>query len=163
MGSGKSSVGRSLSHRLDCPFIDLDEYIENKAGKTVSEIFAENGEKEFRRMELEFLKEVISSSKEDKTLVLSLGGGTVTIPEAAEIVSGNTDCWYLKATVDTLVSHVGTGKGRPILEGQSLHAKLSALLEKRGPIYEKTAHHIIVTDGLTVRDVVSDILKTLFP
>lgn len=153
MGCGKSSVGKSLAYRLGCSFVDLDDYIQEKEGTDIPSIFRDRGESHFRILELEYLQEILEDN-ENGTLVLALGGGTVTIPDAAALVRNNTDCWYLRASVSTLVSHVGNGSGRPLLAGQEdLASRISGLLEKRAAIYEATAHHIIDTDGMAVKEV----------
>lgn len=152
MGCGKSSIGRSLAYRLDRPFIDLDDYIQEKEGTDIPSIFRDKGEEHFRKLELDYLQEVLEEN-EDRSIVLALGGGTVTKPHAAALVRDNTDCWYLRASVSTLVSHVGNGDGRPLLAGQDLTDRISGLLEKRAALYEATAHHIIDTDGMTVKEV----------
>ena len=132
MGCGKSSVGRRLSELLCCPFIDLDDVIEKREGRTISEIFAAEGEAGFREIELESILTVVeggcskteslprlrrgplpftrpraatvfdSSTLHNSHLVLALGGGTVMTPQCAELVMEKTLCIYLKASVDTL-------------------------------------------------------------
>ena len=85
MGCGKSSVGRELSRLLCCPFMDLDDVIEEKSGRTIPEIFAAGGEIAFRQMELATLQSIVEQLPEE-TVVLALGGGTVITPECAELV-----------------------------------------------------------------------------
>lgn len=158
MGSGKSSVGRELSGLLSLPFVDLDSYIESKAGRKIPEIFAREGETAFRDMECEALDEILGDAtgpSQDacagKGLVLSLGGGTLNSGKNAEKVARGTLCIYLKATADTLVKRLeGEAQGRPMLAGENLRGRIAELLEKRGPVYEKTARHSLVTDGLSV-------------
>ena len=141
MGCGKSSVGRELSRLLCCPFMDLDSVIEERAGRSIPEIFATDGEAAFRRLEAEALDNIVaqpvdSVHQADAPLphlrqydlshagyceagVLALGGGTVMTPECAEIVREQTLCIYLKASVETLVKHLSAGEaeGRPMLHG----------------------------------------------
>ena len=88
MGSGKSTLGRGLASAYNCRFIDLDDYIEAKWAMSVSALFAKRGEEWFRNEECEALKEIVEeytylSSKEQYTLVLALGGGTVTYAPSA--------------------------------------------------------------------------------
>ena len=153
MGCGKSSVGRRLSQLLCCPFMDLDEVIVERTGKSIPEIFADDGEKAFRQMELETLQYVIENSlpensremplpfnrqtvsgqdqnyipqtpAERGTLVLALGGGTVMTPECAEIVKEQTTCIYLRASVETLIEHLeGQTANRPLLNLQNCHSE----------------------------------------
>ncbi len=135
MGCGKSSVGRRLSELLGWRFMDLDEVIEAREGRRIPEIFAEDGEAEFRAMELEALKMIIndygSESQDDGdidgqddgcgrrngNLVLALGGGAVMTPECAALIQEYTLCIYLRASVDTLVNRlVNESAGRPVLQ-----------------------------------------------
>ena len=155
MGCGKSSVGRELSKLLCCPFMDLDDVIEDKSGRTIPDIFAEEGEAVFRQMELDALKETTAL---EGTLVLALGGGTVMTPECAEIVRKRTTCIYLRAGIGTLVSHLeGEAEGRPMLKGESLRARIEELMDLRSATYEKAAHIIIDTDGKSIEALASEI------
>ena len=171
MGCGKSSVGKKLSALLCCSFIDLDDAIEGAAGKTIPEIFASEGETEFRKMEKDTLQRIVRQFSgpdcEEVSAVLALGGGTVMIPECAEIVHEQTLCIYLRASVDTLVSHLEReAEGRPMLNtgnkdsispSEALRKRISDLMVLRSPIYEKTAHIIIDTDGKTIDQIISSL------
>lgn len=202
MGSGKSSVGRELSALLGCPFVDLDSYIEKREGRSIPEIFREEGEAHFRALEFSALREVISQQSGSPApgsflentdsctqcgrsvgLVLALGGGTPTNPECAEIISDETLCIYLKASPETLLSHLEgeNTASRPMLGGAAspdapassesasepkcinrriLEARLKELLRGREAIYEKTARHTLVTDGLSVKEIALKIVET---
>ena len=139
MGCGKSSVGRILSELLCCPFMDLDDVIETRCGRSITEIFAEDGEAWFRRMEKEALEDILrfreggipgqslphrhskSSSffsGEDARMVLALGGGAVIREECERMVHEGTFCVYLRTSVETLVERLtGEDSGRPLLSG----------------------------------------------
>lgn len=116
MGCGKSSVGKILATLLpECRLIDLDTYIEEKQGKNIPEIFNEYGEAAFRRMEREALEEIFSDKSRSRA-ILSLGGGTVTTEECRRLIRQHTDCFYLRATTDTLLDNLeGHSEGRPML------------------------------------------------
>ncbi len=142
MGCGKSSVGRRLSQLLCCPFIDLDEVIVERTGRSIPEIFTDDGEKAFRQMEVEALRGIVGShgqthalspdstevnatesNAKEKWVVLALGGGTVMTPECAEIVKEQTTCIYLRASVETLIEHLeGQIANRPLLNLQNCHS-----------------------------------------
>ena len=203
MGCGKSSVGRRLSHLLCCPFMDLDTEIEARAGCTVAEIFARDGEAEFRRIEQDTLSDIIGLPvtsidprrsatppsrgwhvnsghqavpdnvrqihSETDRLVLALGGGAVMTEGSAEMVHDRTICIYLKASVDTLMEHLtGETSGRPLLAATSLREaerrdnplqeRITKLMRERSSTYERTAHHIIDTDGKTVDEIAQEII-----
>ena len=116
MGCGKSSVGKILATLLpECRLIDLDTYIEEKQGKNIPEIFNEYGEAAFRRMEREALEEIFSDKSRPRA-ILSLGGGTVTSGQCRQLIRRHTDCFYLRATTDTLLDNLeGHSDGRPML------------------------------------------------
>ena len=203
MGCGKSSVGRELARLLCCPFMDLDTEIEARAGCTVAEIFARDGEAEFRRIEQDTLSDIIGLPvtsidprrsatppsrgwhvnsghqavpdnvrqihSETDRLVLALGGGAVMTEGSAEMVHERTICIYLKASVDTLMEHLtGETSGRPLLAATSLREaerrdnplqeRITKLMRERSSTYERTAHHIIDTDGKTVDEIAQEII-----
>lgn len=116
MGCGKSSVGKILATLLpECRLIDLDTYIEEKQGKNIPEIFNEYGEAAFRRMEREALEEIFSDKSRPRA-ILSLGGGTVTSEQCRQLIRQHTDCFYLRATTDTLLDNLEEhSDGRPML------------------------------------------------
>ena len=138
MGCGKSSVGRELSRLLSLPFVDLDDYIEEREGRSIRDIFESDGEAAFRKMELEALTEILfqesssepnqdaagepgeDSPKTDypqaKEMILALGGGTLTTPECAELVAEHTFCIYLKTSADELFRRLESESAtRPML------------------------------------------------
>ena len=191
MGCGKSSVGRCLSELLCCPFIDLDEAICDRAGKSIPEIFASEGETEFRRLEAETLRSILTPSGTVRTekkslslqamspslcgqrgstvspslqhrMVIALGGGTVMTPECSEIVKERSVCIYLKASIDTLVRHLETeASGRPMLQGDSLRSRIEELMNLRSKTYETIAHITIETDGKSIDAIAEEIVNRL--
>ena len=153
MGSGKTTVGRIVADALLCPFLDLDELIVKKAGKSIPEIFEAEGEEGFRRLEKQALQKTVAKYAES-TVVLALGGGTVTIPGAVELLQQKTLCIYLQAPLETLEARLeGQKAGRP-LAGEGLAERLSA----REPLYQKAAHVVLDTDGLTAQEVADEII-----
>ena len=163
MGCGKSSVARELSALMGCPLVDLDAYIEEREGKTIPEIFKEGGESLFREKELSALREVVGTNL-GKDIILSLGGGALTLQESRDIVQEKTLCFYLKAEVDTLVGNLllGGTSSRPMLcEEKSLREQVESLLSRRKDIYEGCARTIISTDGKSFREVAEEISRKL--
>ena len=191
MGCGKSSVGRCLSELLCCPFIDLDEAICDRAGKSIPEIFASEGETEFRKLEAETLRSILTPSGTVRTvkqslplqamgpslcgqrgstvspslqhrMVIALGGGTVMTQECSEIVKERSVCIYLKASIDTLVRHLETeASGRPMLQGDSLRSRIEELMNLRSKAYETIAHITIETDGKSIDAIAEEIVNRL--
>ena len=153
MGSGKTTVGRILADALGCPFLDLDDLIVKKAGKSIPDIFAQDGEPAFRQLEARLLRQTVEKYGES-TAVLSLGGGAILAPASATLLHEKTVCIYLRATLDTLLERLaGESAGRPLAD-----ASLAERLAAREPLYEKTAHVIIDTDGLTPEEVSDEII-----
>ena len=161
MGCGKSSIGRRLSELLCCRFMDLDEEIEKKEGRSIAEIFAADGEEAFRDIEEESLGIILSG--EQRCTILSLGGGTIMRKECAEMVGERTLCIYLKASVDTLVKNLeGETEGRPMLaSGRPLRDRITELMAQRSSTYEMTAHIIIDTDGKDMDEIVRMIMTEI--
>ena len=153
MGGGKTTVGRLLADALGCPFMDLDDLIMKKAGKSIPDIFAQDGEPAFRQLEAQVLRKTVEKYAES-TVVLALGGGAVLAPASAALLHEKTVCIYLRATLDTLLSRLaGETAGRPLADDA-----MAARLAEREPIYEKTAHVIMDTDGLSPDEVTDEII-----
>ena len=153
MGSGKTTVGKVLADFLGCPFMDLDDLIVKKAGKSIPEIFAQDGEPAFRQLEARLLRQTVEKYTEN-TVVLALGGGAVTAPASAALLHEKSVCIYLRATLETLLSRLeGETAGRPLAD-----ASLADRLTEREPLYEQTAHVIIDTDGLSPDEVADEII-----
>ena len=153
MGSGKTTVGKVLADFLGCPFMDLDDLVVKKAGKSIPDIFAQDGEPAFRELEAQILRKTVAKYAES-TAVLALGGGAVLAPASAALLHEKTVCIYLRATLDTLLARLeGETAGRPLAD-----ASLADRLASREPIYEKTAHVIIDTDGLSPDEVADEMI-----
>lgn len=153
MGSGKSTVGRLLADALGCPFLDLDDVIARKAGKSIPEIFSADGEAGFRRLEKQALEQTVKKYAEN-TLVLALGGGTVTVPGAIGLLQEKTTCIYLRATMDTLLERLeGQTEGRPLAD-----SRMADRLAQREPLYRQAAHVILDTDGCSPEEIADEII-----
>lgn len=156
MGSGKSTVGRTLAEMLGIRFADLDEAIVEGEKRPIPEIFSTDGEKGFRTLELKYLRRLLKGGGD---MVLSLGGGTPTIPAAASLLREKTICIYLRATIDTLEENLaGSEGGRPLLEGASLRERIADLLSEREEAYEHSAHTTIDIDGLSPEEIAEEII-----
>ncbi len=162
MGCGKSSVGQRLAALLCCPFMDLDSYIEDAEGESVSRIFSSKGEAYFREKEALALNALVQKglvSTAATELVLALGGGTVTSGESAGIVRENTI--YLKASASTLAANLSKDvpAQRPLLSEaaaqgeEAMMRQISLMLEKRDRAYMNCAHIIIDTDGKSIDEI----------
>ena len=164
MGSGKSSVGKSLSKILGYDFIDLDAYIEENLQMTISEIFESKGEIFFRKQESSFLKDVL----EKQQTVVALGGGTPCYGNNLNILKEADDSKmiYLKSSIQNLADRLYSEKSkRPLIS--HLHSKTELIefigkhLFERAPFYEQSDITIKI-DTYTIDQIVESILLELF-
>jgi shikimate kinase len=153
-GSGKSTIGRRLAKALGVGLLDTDAAIEQRTGRTIADIFATDGEPEFRRIE----EEVIRAALEEHDGVLSLGGGAVTSPGVCAALSGHTVV-YLEISAAEGVRRTGGNTVRPLLAGPDRAEKFRELMSKRIPLYRRVATIRVDTNrrnpGAVVRYIVS--------
>ena len=144
MGAGKTTVGKALAKELNIEFYDLDWYIEARMRKTVKQIFDEQGEEGFRRIENNMLHEV----GEFENVIVSCGGGTPCFFDNMDYLNQQGDVVYLKATPETLYKHLLMAKiERPLLKGKSaeeLVAYITEHLEQRESFYQKARYTLDV-------------------
>lgn len=153
MGSGKTTIGNRLALDLSLTFKDTDEMIEKQSGRSISDIFIEDGEDEFRALEKIILR---TGLLEDNT-VLSLGGGAcLSIDAQSALRASGAFIVYLKISLSQVSSRVGFNQGRPLLMGNP-RAQWQALMNERAPIYEGIASYICDVDSKSVDDLASEI------
>jgi shikimate kinase len=156
MGVGKSTIGRRLAQALDLPFRDADQEIEQAAGRTISEIFAERGEAEFRAGE----RRVIGRLLQEEPHVLATGGGAFMDPQTRALLKEKAITVWLKADLDVLVRRVGRKNTRPLLMGKDPRLVLQDLMDQRYPVYAE-ADVTIHTDDRPASEAVDSILSAL--
>lgn len=157
MGSGKTSTGKALAESLGYAFIDLDEALEKKLGRTISEIFKTNGEPFFRGEETRVLEDV---SKQGPA-VMATGGGIVLRPENVERMKKSGRVIYLKTSLDWLWKRVQKESNRPLLKVEDPRAALEKILNDRRDLYEKAGDLVVMTDGKTPDEVAEEIMFRL--
>lgn len=152
-GSGKSTVGAALAHKLNIKFVDTDLLIEQRVGKEITDIFVEDGEPYFRALELETLTTVLAMDN----VIISLGGGAPVSEQAQqEIRSSDSTVIFLDVSLATAAPRVGFNRDRPLLLGNP-RAQWQALSDKRRPIYEDLADLSVKVDDMSVEQIISDI------
>ncbi len=158
MGSGKTTIGKLLSERYGYTFIDTDQYIEEKCGCTIAELFSKKGESYFRQLETDILKELNVSLTH---AVLSTGGGLPLREEnAAELATLGTVI-YLQITPEEVISRLSGDNTRPLLSGDDPEQKVRDLLTYRIPLYERAADLTIPVTKLTPEYIVEEIISKL--
>jgi shikimate kinase len=150
-GAGKSTVGRLLADRRGVTFRDTDRDVEQRAGVSISEIFIERGEAEFRAME----RDAVKSALAEHHGVLALGGGAV-MDESTQAALSEHRVVFLDVSLTDAVRRVGLNRDRPLLLTNP-RAQLKAMLDERRPVYDAVATATVETDGRTLEDVVADI------
>ncbi|BBY16323.1 shikimate kinase [Mycolicibacterium litorale] len=153
-GSGKSTIGRRLAKAMGLTLLDTDAAIEETTGRTIADIFATDGEPEFRRIE----EEVIRSALQTHDGVLSLGGGAVTTPGVREALARHTVI-YLEISAAEGVRRTSGSTVRPLLAGADRAEKYKALMDARVPLYRRVATMRVNTNrrnpGAVVRHIVT--------
>lgn len=153
MGTGKSSVGRIVAEQLRFAFLDTDTVIEARAGKTVAEIFAEQGEAGFRELERKIVKEL---ALRDHT-VIATGGGLIVDPENLASLKQHALVVCLWASAETIWSRVKSQTHRPLLNEKDPLEKIQRLLKERAPFY-KQADAGLTTELRSPREVAQQVL-----
>ncbi len=151
MGAGKTTVGRLLAEAWGVPLRDTDADVETTTGRSVPDIFVEDGEEHFRALE----RNAVALALAEHAGVLSLGGGSVVDAGTREVLAGH-EVVFLRVGLTDAVKRVGLGVGRPMLLG-NVRSRVKALLDERTPVYESVARHVVDTDGRTPEDVAAEV------
>ena len=165
MGSGKSVIGKKLSEVLNYNYLDLDDYIQLKEYKTITDIFKEKGEIYFRKIETKFLKEIID---EKTNTVISLGGGTPCYGENMSIIKNahHASSIYLKTSISALTERLFSEKNhRPLIahieDKKELIEFIGKHMFERSPYYNQS-DIVLDTDQKSIDKVVESIVLKLF-
>lgn len=163
MGSGKTSVARALSEKLDLPLLDMDEAISKRFDMPINKIFETFGEERFRDAETELLDEI---SKLDSPLIVSCGGGVPMRPENRALLKENGKTILLNATIEEIIRRLNCDShsnenARPLLNNEIDESHIKAMIEKRKAVYEETADFSISTDGLAPEEIALNIIELM--
>ena len=157
MLSGKTTVGSQLARELGCPFIDLDEVIVERAGRSIADIFAGDGEPVFRRLEAEALADELTRHG---PRVVATGGGAILDPRSRRLMRERGFVVYLECDPSALAARRTGPSGRPLLDTQAdAEGTLAELLEARRDYYLEVQHYRVRADRLEVGALTAAILK----
>jgi shikimate kinase len=155
-GAGKTTVGRVLARRLGVAFADVDAMIVERTGRPIADLFLEDGEDGFRRLEREVVAEALSSHDG----VLALGGGAVLAPETRALLRDHRVVHLSVGLADGL-RRTGMSTARPLLAGVNPRATFKALLDARAPLYREVATVQVATDRRSPNQVARAVLEAL--
>lgn len=150
-GSGKTSVARALSSRLELAMRDTDADIESAEGRSVSDIFVQQGEPRFRELEVA----AVATALAEHDGVLALGGGAILSDQTRAALAGRPVV-YLDVSLSEEARRVGLNSARPLLLG-NIRATLMKMREEREPLYRSVARWVVETDNTTIEDIATTI------
>jgi len=157
MGSGKTTLGKILSKKLDKDFYDSDQVIEEKLGVNVPMIFEYEGEAGFREREKDILRELVSK----QNIVLATGGGIILSESNRDLLAKNGIVIYLKSNQKDLVLRMKNDKTRPLLKNGNVELIIKKLCQEREPLYEEIADFKIATKNKRIYEVVNEIIRVI--
>jgi shikimate kinase len=154
MGTGKTTVGRVVGQRLGFNVLDSDHEIERQQGKSIPEIFAQDGEPAFRAMERAFIE---SGHPAERTLV-ACGGGLVVQPGMLELLQRKGVILCLHASLDTILQRTARQRNRPLLDVEDPAERIRTLYAAREPIYKRSGT-LILTDSRPLSDIAAHVIR----
>lgn len=156
MGSGKTTIGRALAERLGYGFVDSDEVIQSRTGRTVREIFSTEGERAFRILETQALLDALDWPE---PLVVAAAGGVVLAEENRRVLRERAArIVWLTAPVEVLAVRAETGGHRPLLD-ENVAETMARLYAEREPLYRELARQVVASDDRPVADIVTEIVS----
>lgn len=154
MGTGKTTVGRAVAHKLSFHLLDSDHEIERQQGKAIPEIFAQDGEPAFRQMERAF----IEGGHPLARTVISCGGGLVVQPGMLELLRTKGVVVCLHASIETILARTARHRNRPLLDVENPEDRVRTLFAQREPIYKRCGT-VILTDSRPLHDIVGHVMR----
>ena len=155
MGTGKSTVGRAVAHRLGFTALDSDHEIERASGRTIAQIFADEGEAAFRARERDF----ITGGHPAGRTVVACGGGLILPPGLLGLLQARGVVICLHASLAVILERTARHRHRPLLNVPDPAERLRALYAEREPVY-KRAGTVILTDSRPLGDIVAHVIRT---
>ena len=157
MGSGKTTIGQLLATKLNLAFRDTDHIIEQESGKSVAEIFLEDGEEKFRALEKSVLRKELLS---DETILALGGGAPISIDAQSALKVITTPVIYFDISLASVAPRIGFNRDRPLLLNNP-RGQWELLMQERRPIYEEIADKVIDVNAKSESDIVDEILMVI--
>lgn len=154
MGTGKTTVGRAVGQKLGFQVLDSDHEIERQQGKSIPDIFAQEGEPAFRALERAFIEE---GHPAERTLV-ACGGGLVVQPGMLELLQRKGVVVCLHASLDTILQRTARHRNRPLLDVEDPAERIRTLYAAREPIYKRSGT-VILTDSRPLNDIAAHVIR----
>ncbi len=160
-GAGKSTVGVALAQLMQWGFVDIDDVVAHEVGD-VPAFIESDGMEAFRARESAAVDAVTRAIRDGAApaTVVAVGGGAILAADNRAALRATGPVVWLRASIETLLDHVGAGEGRPLLAGGAESA-LRRLLDERAPLYAETATVTVKVDGLDPNEIAVDVVKAL--
>lgn len=155
MGSGKSVIGKLLAKKINFNFVDIDKLIEKKAKKSINNIFAENGEKFFRKLEENITGNILVK----KNYVISLGGGAIMHKSIRRSIKQYSYNIYLEVDINTLEKRLINSKNRPLINNKDINRTLVKLIKEREIYYKKA--DLIIKNETSIVNTIEKIIENI--
>lgn len=159
MGCGKTTVGKSIAKATKYTFADTDEMIAAQQGRSISDIFAQDGEPAFRDMETALLVKMLTEKND--TRVISTGGGMPVRKENRQLLRQLGTVVYLRVKPETVYERIKDDTTRPLLQCENPIERIREMIKSRGPAYEEAAELVIDVDNLTQREAAEQIIRKM--
>ncbi len=153
MGSGKTTIGKTLATFLNYTFIDTDEQIECQEKRSITEIFKTSGEKYFRKIESKVIKEIAQGQKQ----IIATGGGIIKKRENIHFLQTTGFLVYLDASIEQIYQNLKNDETRPLLQGRNKKDTIREMLKERKPFYVQAADLILPVDKRSIHDITKDL------
>jgi shikimate kinase len=154
MGTGKSTVGRAVAHKLGFLLVDSDAEIERQQGRTIADIFAQEGEPAFRTLERQF----VAGGHPAQRAVIACGGGLVIQPGMLDLLKTKGVVVCLHASIETILDRTARHRTRPLLNVDNPDERVRTLYAQREPIY-KQCGTVILTDARPLHDIAAHVVR----
>ena len=154
---GKTTLGKHLAERLACDFFDSDAAIEERIGLSIADIFAREGEQQFRKYEIETLAELTGKQR----IVLAIGAGAVAAEENRRRLRQRGIVIYVQVNIQTQLARTANDQSRPLLKGRNTQTVLEKMRRRRAGYYREIAHICVNGDNKNIAELADELINAL--